>query len=666
MLRVIITLLLAAAAFGQWPTSPDTNLVICDRTGEQTLPKVRTTPDGGCYISWYDNSSGNYDMYLQRLDMNGVPQWPANGLLISNHPQETWITDYDMTVDSEGTAVLAFNDIRDGGDWDIYVYLIGPNGTFYWGQNGVAVSNNNGFEPSPHVRVTSGGNYAFAWQEETDSGNVVHVRKLSWLNGLDVFPPIILTAPYGCTNPRIVAADSDAIIVQYLKPQGTVGVPPQHIYAQKFDVGGTAVWAAGGVPIMTTNGIAPWMLQEELVSDGAGGAISYWYDTRDNNRHHVWLQRVLSNGTTAWTTNGVQTSLAADELEMSSSQAVTNGDQVMIFYMTADLNQNNWGIGGQALLLSNGERLWGNNGISFAALDARQRFLLQAFPENFGATVVYLENVTSGSMQDYVEGFGVSADGVMEWDNSPRMLCTVNSSKLHLDACRNRFGQVIAAWGDGRATGDDIYVQNINPNGTLGPLQTPPPAITITYPLDSMTLVPPPGIVFTVENFVVAESGGDGVIEVRLNGVVDSYHTSTAAVYPHYTVYSWYTIELELVHYDHTPLSPRVMDSVHVRIIEGAADLHTLSAPHEFNLLPAYPNPFNPRTMLRFGLEHDGNATLVVYDMLGCEAARPFSGFMTAGLHEIPFAATGLPGGIYFCRLQANGKTAVQKIVLLK
>mgnify|MGYP000706488708 CR=1 FL=1 len=46
------------------------------------MPKVAATPDGGCYVGWYDLASGNYDVYLQRLDAAGVARAHQLGLKV--------------------------------------------------------------------------------------------------------------------------------------------------------------------------------------------------------------------------------------------------------------------------------------------------------------------------------------------------------------------------------------------------------------------------------------------------------------------------------------------------------------------------------------------------------------------------------------------------------
>jgi hypothetical protein len=211
-----LTALSTQILFAQWSSDASQNLLICDHNGEQALPKIAPTSDGCCYICWYDLSSGNYDVYLQRLDADGIPQWADPcGILVSDNPQETWLTDWDMTVDLEDHCIIAVNDIRAGGDWDIYGYRISPGGDFVWGDDGIAISVNNDGEYEPRVCVTSGSNIAFAWGQDAGAGGVINLRKLTPA-GADVFnpPTITLTGPTPLYIARIAAAENDAVLLQ--------------------------------------------------------------------------------------------------------------------------------------------------------------------------------------------------------------------------------------------------------------------------------------------------------------------------------------------------------------------------------------------------------------------------------------------------------------------
>jgi hypothetical protein len=86
-----------------------------------------------------------------------------------------------------------------------------------------------------------------------------------------------------------------------------------------------------------------------------------------------------------------------------------------------------------------------------------------------------------------------------------------------------------------------------------------------------------------------------------------------------------------------------------------------------FELLRNYPNPFNPTTNMQFSVPQDGYASLKVYNMLGQEIATLFDGMAQAG-HYIPatFDGSRFASGIYFSRLQYNGKSLVQRMLMTK
>ena len=120
------------SGFAQWSTNPAVNNAICNLSGEQAIPKVATCPNGDTYIGFFSNEAGNYNVRLQRLDALGNILWAPNGILISANPQETWLTDWDMTCDAANHAILAFNDIRTG-NTNVVAYRISPAGAFVWG-----------------------------------------------------------------------------------------------------------------------------------------------------------------------------------------------------------------------------------------------------------------------------------------------------------------------------------------------------------------------------------------------------------------------------------------------------------------------------------------------------------------------------------------------------
>ncbi len=79
-----------------------------------------------------------------------------------------------------------------------------------------------------------------------------------------------------------------------------------------------------------------------------------------------------------------------------------------------------------------------------------------------------------------------------------------------------------------------------------------------------------------------------------------------------------------------------------------------------------YPNPFNPETIIRFGLPEAAPVTITVYDVLGREVATLVEGRLAAGRHEVTWHADRWPSGVYLVRLQAADVVHIQRITLAK
>ncbi len=88
--------------------------------------------------------------------------------------------------------------------------------------------------------------------------------------------------------------------------------------------------------------------------------------------------------------------------------------------------------------------------------------------------------------------------------------------------------------------------------------------------------------------------------------------------------------------------------------------------PENFNLEPAYPNPFNPRTKIRYALPEAAHVKLAVYNMLGKQIRVLVNQRQKAGRYTISFRARDLSSGIYLYRLQAGAFTGERKMTLVK
>ena len=88
--------------------------------------------------------------------------------------------------------------------------------------------------------------------------------------------------------------------------------------------------------------------------------------------------------------------------------------------------------------------------------------------------------------------------------------------------------------------------------------------------------------------------------------------------------------------------------------------------PADLTLHQNFPNPFNPVTQINYSVPITGRVSLKVYNTLGQEVATLFDGTRQAGKYVVTFDGTGVPGGIYFYRLQSEGVSITKKFVLMK
>lgn len=91
-----------------------------------------------------------------------------------------------------------------------------------------------------------------------------------------------------------------------------------------------------------------------------------------------------------------------------------------------------------------------------------------------------------------------------------------------------------------------------------------------------------------------------------------------------------------------------------------------MDLPREFNLRQNYPNPFNPSTTLSYDVPTRSHITLRVYNTLGQEVATLVDEDRSAGSYSVVWDASGIASGTYLTQLTADGKSVVQKMVLLK
>jgi hypothetical protein len=471
-----IVLSTASPALAQWTSNSSANTPVAVVNGDQAVPCAAATGDGKTWIGWFDNRSGSYAVYVQLLDRDGNPMLGANGLLVSANPQNTSLVGWDLISDSAGNCVCAFTDTRAGGDLDVYAYRISQSGTFLWGANGVALSNNADFEANPAVAELTDGSFVFVWPllpNGTATGSI-RAQRLDGSGSPLLGASDIALDTGTATNEKpsfcdVVAADAGKFIVQWVRNTATF-TSPRHIRAQKYDSAGAPQWnLPNPVAVYDFNSV-PIAYQPIVQPDGNGGALFCWH--RSTALYDALVQHLDANGGESMPHNGALVSLEANRHKIDPALAYlpASGDMIVLFDRR-DSAQGNRGVGVQRLSV-NGTRLWGNDGIELAPVDALNEGFEHIVPCGDGAIATYFEYPTFGQLASNVLATRLDGNGNAVWSASPRALCTNMSSKDKPQLVTDGTGIARLVWDDERADSGDIYAQDVNVDGAIGPITT--------------------------------------------------------------------------------------------------------------------------------------------------------------------------------------------------
>lgn len=288
---------------------------VCVAAGYQQSPQIIPGDPGGAIITWEDQRSGNSDIYVQRIDPNGVSQWTADGAALCTAAGAQIAP--RIVSDGSGGAIVTWEDRRGGGNnRDIYAQRVGSTGNVLWTADGVAICSNASTQQYPEIVSDGSGGAIITWQDRRGGGN----NRDIYAQRVDSSGSVLWTvdgvgvcmAGGQQSLPKIVSGGSGGAVIAWLDGGSAV-------YAQRVDAAGIVQWAVDGVAVCPASSF-----QEEprMISDGTGGAILVWADTRSGN-YDVYGQRIDASGVLQWGDGGVGIAAAAND--EYSPQLVTDG-----------------------------------------------------------------------------------------------------------------------------------------------------------------------------------------------------------------------------------------------------------------------------------------------------------------------------------------------------
>ena len=463
--------------FAQWSTNPASPQSL----GSGVQVQLAATSDGGVYVAWLSDGN-NYHVLFQRLNSMGEPQWADNGMVVSNNANASWIAVYhlNLAVDSEDNAIITTMDQRAGGAWEVYAYKIASDGTMLWGNDGVSLTSSSVSNMSPRLTVLPDNSVVVTWTHNDDTVLFQRISSdgtLLWDTGI-----LIEDDDATLISPEPIVTNDGNVLIQWIRQTGPFWASNSELYLQKYDYDGIAEWsnpivAAGPVVFPMGN----WLQQS--VADDISGSFSAWTEI-SGNVQNARVQHINEEGVLSWT-GGVDLSTNSSNFRMSPQLTFSeNTQELMAVWKESNGSQTQRGVSAQRLD-SNGDRLWGSNGVSVVELNSNYDYLdlnIARFGDDLIAT--YIEQ--SGNMNGNIYAVRLDVNGDNVWTDGTVAVTNSNTPKSDM-MIANGPGCVFIAWTEGGS----IYAHCLLEDGTLGgpvidmPLLVPSEYPTIQAAIDS-------------------------------------------------------------------------------------------------------------------------------------------------------------------------------------
>jgi hypothetical protein len=443
------------------------------KVGSQTVEKAATLADGTTWVGWFDNDGTGFKLFVQRLSPAGEFAFDAAGLLVSDAPQSTSLVDWDLIADADGACVVVFTDTRGGADLDVIAQRILPNGTMQWGEDGKQISTNDDFEAAPRVsQDASTGEYHISWLR-SDANRGIYYQRLNAAGVEQVAAGGVRIAGDGTEGPgfhHVVSPTTGGFIMVYVRDTRTFQ-SPRHVYAQRYDTSGAAMWNGGAPVVISDASPIPIAQYPQIALAPDNGAAFAWSDFRDGDSD-VYAQRVDENGAIQFAANGVTASIRAGRQQFEPAIAFIDDTlEFLCFFNDRNGSQSLRSIGVQRFDAMGGRGI-GDIPTDVLQFNNQNKSAPRAVPApggavmavgvepasaqgNFNANIVAVRVNDRGGALWQMQGGTVTASDFPS--GKSRLLATIDS---------NTVTRLI--WEDARNGDGDIYGQNINADGTLG------------------------------------------------------------------------------------------------------------------------------------------------------------------------------------------------------
>lgn len=464
-MKKIYLLVFTLASFvtlqAQWVDDPVSNTHIANCANGAAEVFVSTDiSTGDSYVQWLYQGENGWSPWLQRLDVNGVPQWPADGIHITTPDFATWSPGYSL-IAVEGGVVSMFRTLGPH-HWAVKV---NADGTFPWGEHGIILFNGEGGGRSEMIAGDDGG----VWVLGTDMDNSF----LQYVNADGTMRPMAtITDPTKkCTNGKLIPT-SDGVFVVYAKQtlQGYTNYIKE-IYVAGYNKDGELITPETLLMGQQTVGAS---YVHYAISDGMGGGYVYQWHNGIGGSYNTYVTHFDDKGELTITElNGIAVhSYDPSHFYTNAYATVDNNGQLIIAYLQTDAGSQTQDRVYVNCINAQGDKVWDDGFLvaDYASIDYSD---------------IRVDHL--GFLTGFAVIYGTSANAIeavcYDLDLSEKWRTTMSTSRYEKSISENTSGfhngQNIIAWINSQDGG--VYGQNIGEEGDMGEINIPIPPVPCCF-----------------------------------------------------------------------------------------------------------------------------------------------------------------------------------------
>ncbi|UCG70092.1 MAG: FG-GAP repeat protein, partial [Thermoplasmata archaeon] len=381
-------------------------------SAHQYYPAIAIDSNDNSIICWQDErTSSNYDdIWAQKLDSYGTAQWSSDDVAVNQSTTQTYHYYPDVAVDSEGNAIFVWEDWRNG-NYDVYAQKFDSSGNPQWGSNDKKVNNNSDSanQMRPAVVIDSEDNAIIVWDDNRESGdNNIYAQKLD-SNGDALWGSSDKQVNQNSdtesqARPDVAICSDDTVVVVWYDGRST---PNYNIYAQKLNYTGSAMWGSSDV-LVNQNSDSAIQLRPKVAVDSKGNAIVVWEDERNGaTDEDIYAQKLNSGGNPQWGSEDMKVNQNSDsDAQYRPRVAVdSEGNSYIVWY---DNRGSNDDIYAQKLC-SDGIAQWGSSDQKINQNDTGSKQYPAVAVDSSGNVIVVWQDLrTTGNRDIYAQKFNAT------------------------------------------------------------------------------------------------------------------------------------------------------------------------------------------------------------------------------------------------------------------